>query len=134
MWEARIKDDRRGSLALEPATKISAESNSAKQRPAGPAQKNWLRRHPYAVAALAIAALAVLAGVIIWWLHARHYESTDDAFVDARNVTISSQVTGAIINVPVTDNQLVDAGGLLVEIDPRHYQSAVAQAQAQVDH
>jgi membrane fusion protein (multidrug efflux system) len=69
----------------------------------------------------------------MWWLHARNYESTDDAFVDARTVSISSQVTGAITTVPVTDNQLVDNGGLLARIDPRDYEASVAQAEAQVE-
>jgi membrane fusion protein, multidrug efflux system len=68
----------------------------------------------------------------MWWLHTRDYESTDDAFVDARNVSVSPQVVGAITEVPVTDNQLVQPGGLLVLIDPRDYQAAFAQAQAQV--
>jgi membrane fusion protein, multidrug efflux system len=92
-----------------------------------------LRCHPYAALAAAAGIAAVVAGGVIWWLHARDYESTDDAFIDARNVSVSAQVVGAIIEVPVTDNQLVQTGGLLVQIDPRDYQAAVAQAQAQVD-
>src|SRR5262249_4282728 len=48
-------------------------------------------------------------------------------------VNVSAQVVGAITEVPVTDNQLVDTGGLLVQIDPRDYQAAVDEAQAQLD-
>jgi membrane fusion protein (multidrug efflux system) len=92
-----------------------------------------LRRHPYIVFATAIV-VSVLAVVgVVWWLHARNYESTDDAFIDARNVSVSPQVVGAITDVPVTDNQLVQTGGLLVQIDPRDYQAAVEEAEAQVD-
>jgi len=63
--------------------------------------------------------------VMIWWWHARQYESTDDAFIDARIVPISSQVAGAVIDVPVTANQLVGPGALLVQIDPRDDKVAV---------
>src|SRR5262245_37695476 len=71
-----------------------------------------LRARPWLVAIIAIAAALALAAGIVWWLHARQFESTDDAFIDARTVTISSQVNGAIVAVPVTDNQLVDAGAV----------------------
>ncbi len=102
---------------------------------AGPQQqaRGLLRRHPYAALAIAAVVAAMVVGGVMWWLHARNYESTDDAFVDARNVNVSAQVVGAITEVPVTDNQLVDTGGLLVQIDPRDYQAAVDEAQAQLD-
>jgi membrane fusion protein, multidrug efflux system len=99
------------------------QSAPAKQRAHG-----LLRRHPYtALAATVVVAILVAAG-LMWWLHARDYESTDDAFIDARGVNVSPQVVGAITDVPVTDNQLVQTGGLLVQIDPRDYQAAVDEA------
>jgi membrane fusion protein, multidrug efflux system len=61
------------------------------------------------------------------------YETTDDAFIDSRPVSISSQVSGAIVDVPVTDNQLIDAGGVLARIDDRDYLASLNQAKAQVD-
>ena len=82
--------------------------------------------------------LLVVGGVIVaallvgWWLHARNYESTDDAFIDSRTVQISAQVAAAIVDVPVTDNQLVDAGAELVRLDDRDYVAQRDQAQAQV--
>jgi membrane fusion protein, multidrug efflux system len=90
-------------------------------------------RHPFAVVAVAIGVVGAIIGGTIWWLQARQYESTDDAFIDARNASISSQVNGAIVEVPVSDNQLVDAGGVLARIDDRDYRAAVDQAKAQVD-
>jgi membrane fusion protein (multidrug efflux system) len=83
-----------------------------------------------------LAALVLMIGVaggVVWWLNARNYESTDDAFIDARTVAISSQVNGAIVDVPVTDNQLVAAGGVLARIDDRDYRAAADQAKAQID-
>jgi membrane fusion protein (multidrug efflux system) len=85
------------------------------------------------VAAVAAAIIVVLVAGLIWWLHARHFESTDDAFIDTRAVPISSQIAGVIIDVPVTDNELVPAGTPLMRIDPRDYQAMLAQARAKLD-
>src|SRR5258708_27712967 len=75
--------------------------------------------HSYAAFAIAIVVMVALAAVTVWWLHARHFESTDDSFIDARVTQISAQVNGASVEVPVTDNQDVEAGAVLVRIDDR---------------
>jgi membrane fusion protein (multidrug efflux system) len=95
--------------------------------------RSRVREHPYWIAALVLVVLGIVVAGIVWWLHARHFESTDDAFIDARTVAISAQVSGAIVDVPVTDNQLVDAGAVLVRLDDRDYRAALAQAKAQID-
>ena len=91
-----------------------------------------MRRHPLITAVAIVAVAAVLAAVLVWWLIARQYEWTDDAYIDTRTVPISAQITGAIVDVPVTDNQFVDPGSPLARIDPRDYQVAVEQAQASI--
>jgi membrane fusion protein (multidrug efflux system) len=58
------------------------------------------------------------------------YEVTDDAFIDGAVVQISPRVSGQIINVLITDNQHVEKGDLLVELDPRDFETAVAKARA----
>jgi membrane fusion protein, multidrug efflux system len=89
-------------------------------------------KHPFAISICGgLIVIAAIAGVA-WYVHARHYESTDDAFIDARPVLVSPQVTGNIISVEVTDDQIVKIGDLLVKIDPRDYQAAVNQADAQI--
>jgi membrane fusion protein (multidrug efflux system) len=86
------------------------------------------QKHPIAmIVCLGLIAVGVIAG-IAWYLHARHYESTDDAFIDGRPVLVSPQVTGSITSVDVTDNQIVKSGDLLATIDPRNYKAAVDQA------
>ena len=100
------------------------------QPPPAPGLIARLRRRPLLVAALAIVAVAAIVAGIIWWLNARHYVSTDDAFIDTRPVQISPQVSGDIVDVPVTDNQLVAPGAPLVRIDPSDYRAAVARAKA----
>ena len=92
-----------------------------------------LSRRPLLVAGLAALVFLVIAGGVIWWLYARQFEWTDDAFVDSRTVFVSPQVNGAVVDVPVTDNQLVQEGARLVSIDERDYRAALDQAEAQVD-
>jgi membrane fusion protein (multidrug efflux system) len=91
-----------------------------------------IRKHPVAMIVCLGLIGAGLIGGTFWYLNARHYESTDDAFIDGRPVLISPQVTGNIVQVTVTDNQPVKAGDLLAKIDPRDYQAAVDQAAAQI--
>jgi membrane fusion protein (multidrug efflux system) len=90
--------------------------------------KGAFQKHPIAmIVCLGLIVVGVIAG-IAWYLHARHYESTDDAFIDGRPVLVSPQVTGSITSVDVTDNQIVKGGDLLATIDPRNYKAAVDQA------
>jgi membrane fusion protein (multidrug efflux system) len=94
--------------------------------------KGTFRKHPIAmVVCLGLIVIGVIGG-IAWYLHARHYESTDDAFIDGRSVLVSPQVTGSIVSVNVTDNQIVKTGDLLATIDARNYKAAVDQADAQI--
>ena len=95
--------------------------------------RDQLRQHPYLAAGGALALVLLIAAGVLWWLHARQYESTDDAFIDTRSISVASQLAGTIVDVPVTDNEVVPAGAVLVKIDPRDYQAALAQARAQAE-
>ncbi len=94
----------------------------------------WGKRRalPLVVLATIVVLVMVVAGVL-WWLHARNFESTDDAFVDTRIVPISSQINAQIVDVPVTDNQTVEAGTVLVRLDRSDFQAQFDQAEAQLD-
>ncbi len=89
----------------------------------------WKKLLYWAVGLLALAALTV-AGVL-YWLHARHFESTDDAFIDGYISQIAAQVPGRVTRIAFADNQQVKAGQVLVELDPRDYQARLDQAVAQ---
>ncbi|HLG57995.1 MAG TPA: HlyD family secretion protein [Vicinamibacterales bacterium] len=80
------------------------------------------------IAVVVVAALA--AGV--WWWSSIGRESTDDAQVDAGVTPIASRVGGTVLRVMVADNQPVEAGTVLVEIDPRDYQVALEHARAEL--
>jgi membrane fusion protein, multidrug efflux system len=84
---------------------------------------------------LASAALIIVAIIVfaVWWVRTGGYVSTDDAFIAARTVSISPQVSAAVVDVPVTDNQLVAAGTVLVRLDNRDYKAQVDQGVAKVD-
>jgi membrane fusion protein (multidrug efflux system) len=74
--------------------------------------------------------LAVLIAGIFLWRYLSSYESTDDAQVDVHLYPVSPRISGYVIKVNVEDNQYVEKGTVLVEIDPKDYEVAVAQARA----
>ena len=79
----------------------------------------------------AIVVLALIVGATLYWLDARHFESTDDASVDAYTTQMASRVAGQVTGLLFADNQHVSAGQTLVLIDPRDFRAKLAQAQAQ---
>lgn len=98
-----------------------------------PSLRERLRQH-WVLTTVGVIVLAVcIAAGVMYWLAARHYESTDDAFVDARSFSVAAKVGGYVTDVVVTDNQHVDAGAVLAQIDTRDYVAARDQAQAQVE-
>jgi len=84
----------------------------------------------WAYASIAVALVA--AGAVSWWLHARHFETTDDAQVDGHINVVSSRISGTVLYVDprVENNQYVKAGTLLVELDPNDYEAALDHARA----
>jgi len=91
-----------------------------------------LRRRPFTFLMGLVLFVLMTAGGYLYWDYARHFESTDDAFVAARHFPIAPKVSGYITAVPVTDNQHVAAGDVIARIDERDYLNALDQAQAQV--
>jgi membrane fusion protein, multidrug efflux system len=90
----------------------------------------FIRSGRFLAIAGAILLVAVAAGLWFWLTRGR--ETTDDAQVDARVTQIAAKVAGTVLSVAFTDNQPVEAGTVLVEIDPRDYQVAVEKARAEL--
>lgn len=84
----------------------------------------------FAILGLLLAGAGV--GAFLYWQHARHFESTDDAFIDGHVTQLASQVAGRVVAVLVRDNEVVAAGQPIVRIDPRDYQVRVDQAAAEL--
>jgi membrane fusion protein (multidrug efflux system) len=78
-----------------------------------------------------VAILAVVAiGGVYLWRYLNTYESTDDAQIDGHINAVSGRISGNVIEVLAEDEQVVKAGDVLVRIDPRDFQVAVAKAEA----
>jgi membrane fusion protein (multidrug efflux system) len=84
--------------------------------------------------------IAIIIGVVILlvvgffvYRYVTSYESTDDAEVDGHINSISARISGHVIKLNVQDNQYVQAGTVLVEIDPADYQVAYERAKADFD-
>jgi membrane fusion protein (multidrug efflux system) len=75
--------------------------------------------------------LLILIGVFFLWRYLASYEATDDAQVDGHVNSVSARVSGHVVSLNVQDNQYVEKGTVLVEIDPSDYEVAVAQARAE---
>jgi membrane fusion protein (multidrug efflux system) len=82
---------------------------------------------------IVIVVVAILVGGFFLWRYLSSYESTDDAQADVHLSPVSARVGGYVIKVNCEDNQWVEKGTLLVEIDPKDYEVAVAQAKANLD-
>ena len=81
---------------------------------------------------LLLAAMIAVAGASLWWVRSQNYESTDDAQIDGHLDLVSSRISGTVvyINPRVENNQLVEAGTLLMELDPRDYAAELEHAKA----
>jgi membrane fusion protein (multidrug efflux system) len=81
------------------------------------------------------AAALALAGGLRWWIASQGYESTDDAQIEGHLDSISPRISGTVtyINPKVANNQFVEAGTLLLELDPRDYQAELEHAKANLD-
>ena len=77
--------------------------------------------------------VVVLVGGIILWHYLSGFVTTDDAQVDVHLYPVSARISGYVLAVDVEDNQYVQDGATLVEIDPKDYQVAVAKAQANLE-
>jgi len=81
---------------------------------------------------IGVVAVLVVGALLFWW-HSTYYEDTDDAQVDGNLIQISSRINGHVKTVEVDQNQYVDAGQRLVDIDPADYTTALQQAEANLE-
>lgn len=104
------------------------ESRATDKQP----RTSLLHRRPVVSAMGALLLASVLGGGYLYLDDAQHFQSTDDAFIAARQSSLAPKVSGYISAVPVTDNQHVKAGDVIARIDDRDYRTALEQAMAQV--
>ena len=87
-------------------------------------RKRWI--------ALGTIVVLAVAGYFLW-NYFSGFETTDDAQVDVHLYPVSARIPGYIQKVNVDDNQWVNAGSTIVEIDPKDYETALARAQASLE-
>jgi len=117
--------------SAKPQTKHGVEDpKDGDAEPKAPPKKG-LKERPILVAVIVGVLVLAAVGGLIFWLIARNYESTDDAFIDTHIVRLAPQVSGRVTQVLVGDNQAVSAGQPLIAIDSADLETRVAQAKAQ---
>src|SRR6476660_7919411 len=116
----------RDGVRPDPERRPQVESHESPEEPRPrPRRRRWRNRLLF----LCGAAILVVGGLAVW-RYLSSYESTDDAQVDAHLHPVSTRIRGHVILVNVGDNEYVEQGAVLVEIDPTDYQVAVDQAKA----
>jgi membrane fusion protein (multidrug efflux system) len=110
----------------EKPTAVPTETNTPTPQP--PANKGRNKAFLIFFVVLVLAAV----GGILFWLHARQFEETDDAEIDAHLNAVSPRIDGTITNVYVDDNQYVKVGQPLVDLDPSDLQVSLDQVKAQL--
>jgi membrane fusion protein, multidrug efflux system len=108
-------------------TATANRSPSTEKEPGPPPRRN--RKHSRKIL-ISVAVLVLLVAGFFLWRYLSSYESTDDAQGDLHIYPVSARISGYVIRVNVNDNQWVQKGDVLVEIDPTDYEVAIAQAQA----
>ena len=91
-----------------------------------------LRRPRSRTLAVIAAALLLAAGGAWYWVHSGTRRATDNAYINAHIVQVSSLVMGQIVDVPVRDNQLVHRGDVLFALDRRPFEAALAEAEGKL--
>ena len=115
--------------AGDTASKADGEREDA-EKPS-PLKKTWVK------VLLAVIGIAAIVGTGIWayryWTVGRFFQETNNAYIKADQVTVSPQVSGYVSSLPVSANQVVAAGQILMTIDDGEAQARLTEQQAQVD-
>ena len=110
-----------------------AKEDKAKEDKAKENDPKEKRKKKIAFIIFGVVLLLGLIGGLLYWLHSRNLEDTDDAQIDGNLAPVGSRIAGTVTAVHVDNNAIVKAGDLLVEMDPRDNQASVEQAEAQLE-
>src|ERR1700758_4059016 len=124
------RERRHTAVTLDPKGNGSARFDEQGNRFGEEKKKRSLFRRPGVIVAAAAVAIAGIGYGSFAMFHSFTHESTDDAFIDVHFVSVAPKIAGRVAVVHVDDNQFVNKGDVLVEIDPRDFQIALAQAKA----
>lgn len=74
--------------------------------------------------------MVLIVGALLFWWRSTFYEDTDDAQINGHLIQISSRIAGEVVKINVEENEPVAAGAVIAELDPRDFEVAVQQAEA----
>ncbi|WP_394847652.1 HlyD family secretion protein [Pendulispora brunnea] len=109
-----------------------ARDGEVDKRPLPARIRAWVATHKGATAVILVVIATLVAGGVLLWRYLRTFESTDDAQIDGDITALSARVTGVVTAVHTTDNQHVNQGDLLVELDAADAKVALQEAEARV--
>ena len=100
--------------------------NSGDETESGEKPKQKSRRRFIIIAVV----MVLIVGALLFWWRSTFYEDTDDAQINGHLIQISTRIAGQVIKINVEENQAVDAGTVIAELDPRDFEVAVQQDEA----
>jgi membrane fusion protein (multidrug efflux system) len=111
---------------------VQKREPSAKSGGEKPASASGVSSRRFSRWILLLGAAIAVSGASLWWVHSQNYESTDDAQIEGHLDLVSSRISGTVlsINPKVENNRFVEAGTLLMELDPRDYAAELEHANA----
>jgi membrane fusion protein (multidrug efflux system) len=132
---ANLRPERREAPSLKTTPRAKGPGTvppgRTADRSAKPAVAPFWRHLPsLRTSLMAAGVFAVLGGSIVFWLRGGRYATTDDAYVQAAKVLVTTDVSGLVSSVKVREGQAVKASDLLFQIDPLQFQIALDSAQA----
>jgi membrane fusion protein (multidrug efflux system) len=111
----------------EPVLKLAPSLKPAKPRAA--TLTDALRKRMRFILLVVVPVIAVVTGLVFYMMGGR-YVSTDDAYVHAAKLMVSTDVSGLVSEVDVHEGQVVKAGDVLFRVDPRQFQIALDNVKA----
>lgn len=129
-WDSKDQPDDEGD-SQAPDQAVSQEKKVQEQAPEASSKRSFVKRGLIAAAVAALLGGGAYFGHY-WWTAGRFMVSTDDAYVGARNATLSPKVSGYVSEVAIEDNATVKAGDVIARIDDGDYKLAVETAKDQV--
>ena len=124
---ARSSPPREDVASAKPRDEQGDNASNTKQ------EKVPKKRSPLIWIIVAVVVLAGAAGGAWYWFATKDLETTDDAYIDGRAITIAPKVSGYVVELDVTDNQFVHAGQIIARIDPRDFIAARDQARGALE-
>ena len=119
--------EQREAGSAEPEIEAESEPENTQENETAAKSK---RRFPVALVGAGV--LIAIIGGLVYWLYARQFETTDDAFIEGDVVQISPKITAYVAKVYVKGNQPVHKGDLLVELSAQDFEVRLEQAKAQL--